>query len=462
MQKLFKLGAWITLFLSGCSSQLTAPNIGGIYNRAAQSDDRLRNPVIVVPGILGSRLREVEDGQIVWGAFETGAADVRTPEGLRALALPMGKGVQLLDLRDNLKADQVLDSIRVQLFRLPIESRAYFRLLAALGVGGYRDQSLARLVDYGDRHFTCFQFPYDWRRDIAENAAALADFIAEKRLYVEGEMRRRYGRQEPVRFDLVAHSMGGLVTRHYLYYGREPPPSAGIPWKGAEGIDNVVLIAPPNAGSVDSISRLVEGANYSWVLPHFEAAMLGTFPSVYQLLPRQRHGALIENGKSTDPLDLQLWKRHGWGLIDPAQAEVLAKLLPEIEDGDERRAIAEEHLAKSLARAREVQEALDRTAKPPLGLSLHLLAGDTQPTLSQLSISSSGKLQGGEVLPGDGLVTRASALLDERRGNRWQPRVASPLSWQGVVFLPGDHLGLMESPGFVDNLLYLLLEKPQS
>lgn len=274
-------------------------------------------------------------------------------------------------------------------------------------------------------------------------------------------MRRRYGREEPVRFDLVAHSMGSLVARHYLYYGRESPPAEGVPWKGAEGIEKVVLIAPPNAGSVDAVSRLVEGADYSFVLPHFEAAMLGTFPSVYQLLPRQRHGALAAaDGIALDPLDLAVWKRNHWGLLDPAQAGVLAQLLPDVSDAAARAAIAEEHVAKSLQRAREVQEALDRPARVPPSLSLHLLAGDAVPTLAKYRVAADGRLQRDAMQPGDGLVTRASALLDERQGAHWQPRLNSPLDWKGVVFLQGDHLGLMDTPAFVDNLLYTLLEKP--
>jgi len=40
----------------------------------------------------------------------------------------------------------------------PMELNAYYNILTALGVGGYRDQGLAEAVaiDYGDRHFTCF------------------------------------------------------------------------------------------------------------------------------------------------------------------------------------------------------------------------------------------------------------------------------------------------------------------
>jgi hypothetical protein len=84
------------------------------------------------------------------------------------------------------------------------------QILAALGAGGYQDESLglAGAVDYGSDHYTCFQFDYDWRRDNVENARRFARFVEEKRAYVQAENRRRFGDAGELRFDVVAHSMG--------------------------------------------------------------------------------------------------------------------------------------------------------------------------------------------------------------------------------------------------------------
>jgi len=49
----------------------------------------LRNPVVVIPGLLGTRLVDPDTGQVVWGAFGGGAASPKTPEGMRLLALPL-------------------------------------------------------------------------------------------------------------------------------------------------------------------------------------------------------------------------------------------------------------------------------------------------------------------------------------------------------------------------------------
>ena len=48
----------------------------------------------------------------------------------------------------------------------------------------------------------------------------------------------------------------------------------------------------------------------------------------------------------------------------------------------------------------------------------------------------------------------------ERVGREWQPRVPSPIDWDAVMFVPGTHLGITHHPTTVDNILYLLLERP--
>jgi len=62
--------------------------------------------------------------------------------------------------------------------------------------------------------------------------------------------------------------------------------------------------------------------------------------------------------------------------------------------------------------------------------------------------------------PGDGTVTRSSALMDERVGGIWTPYLKSPIKWSSVMFLFSDHLGLTKDPTFSDNVLYILLEQP--
>ncbi|MDA2921287.1 hypothetical protein MYX76_17650, partial [Desulfobacterota bacterium AH_259_B03_O07] len=62
--------------------------------------------------------------------------------------------------------------------------------------------------------------------------------------------------------------------------------------------------------------------------------------------------------------------------------------------------------------------------------------------------------------PGDGSVLRSSALMDERIGNEWTPKLVTPIKWSNFMFLFTDHLGMTKDPAFTDNVLFLLLEQP--
>ena len=126
--------------------------------------------------------------------------------------------------------------------------------MTTLGAGGYRDEALGlHAIDYGDDHFTCFQFDYDWRRDNVENAKRLKQFIEAKRAYVQQAYKKRYGiEQAAVKSDIVAHSMGSLVARNFPMYGDAELPADGqdavVTWAGADFVDRLILVGPPNAG----------------------------------------------------------------------------------------------------------------------------------------------------------------------------------------------------------------------
>ncbi len=449
---------------AGCSSGPKGPDLADLYDRAAMAGDDDRNPVIVIPGILGSRLVDEPTGTIVWGAFSGEYANPGDPEGARLLAHPMRIGSPLSGLQDTVVPDGALDRVKVNVLILPIELNAYVDILAALGVGGYRDEGLARAgaVDYGDRHYTCFQFDYDWRRDLVENARRFSEFVEKTAAYVRGIR----GSNQPIRFDVVAHSMGALLARYYLMYGGgEPPAQPALTWAGAGRLETIVLIGPPNAGSVQAMEDLVNGISLGPLLPVYQPALLGTMPSIYQLLPRPRHGCIVDaqTGEPVgDVYDVELWRQRGWGLADPMQDDVLRALLPEVADPDERRRIALDHLGKCLSRAKQVHAALDVPGAPPRGVRLKLVAGDARHTPSVAAMGSgTGSARIVRHSPGDGTVTRSSALLDERADGTWTPRLRSPIAWDDVHFLFTDHLGLTKDPAFTDNVLYVLLEAPR-
>lgn len=466
------LTACTAVLITACTSTVPLPDLGGIYSRAAQHHDELRNPVIVIPGILGSKLVDEQTGRVVWGAFSGRYANPQTADGARLVAHPMGEGAALASLRDAVQPAGALDRLKVSLLGLPIELDAYLQILGTLGVGGYRDEGLGKAgaIDYGQGHYTCFQFAYDWRRDCVENAARLHEFILERRQYVLAERARRYGHHhDDVKFDIIAHSMGGLIARYYQRYGNADLPAdgsmPGLTWAGAQHVDRIILIGTPNAGSVKALRELVEGVKFAPLLPKYDPAVIGTMPSVYQLLPRPRHGALVSTGMtgsaSIDFYDPGVWDDFGWGLLAEDQDRVLQRLLPEATDRQARRRIARDHLAKCLSRAKQFAAALDVPATAPPGAALYLFAGDAQATPAALSADSNGRLSIAARAPGDGTVLRSSALMDERLGQAWQPELVSPIHWAQVMFLFTDHLGVTKDPAFTDNVLHVLLEQPR-
>ena len=242
------------LCLTGCSTFPTSPDLGNLYNQLAQQEDPDRNPVIVIPGILGSRLEDGSTGEVIWGAFGSGAVDPTSAEGAPLLALPMAPGADLRDLQDSVRQAGALDRVVLKFFRIPLELNAYYNILRSLGVGGYRDQQFAEshAVDYGNRHFTCFQFAYDWRRDLVESAQKLDQFIKAKEVEVQQKFSNGTGEAVVRKIRFGRPFMGSLVARYYLRYGAADLPADGslppVTWEGAKHVDHLVMIGSTQCG----------------------------------------------------------------------------------------------------------------------------------------------------------------------------------------------------------------------
>lgn len=468
-------GVFLPLLLSACSflHNQHRSDLQLIYTKTAQYHKPDRNPIIVIPGILGSKLKDRDTGQTVWGAFNGVALDPNSINGTRTIALPLSENSNLEELQDNVEPNGVLESVRVKLFGIPLNIQAYASILSTLGVGGYRDDSIGLSgLDYGDDHFTCFQFAYDWRRDNVENAKRLKTFIDEKRLYVQGQYKEKYGIENAeIKFDIVAHSMGGLVARYFMRYGDADLPANDVmpevTWAGTEDVDRLIMVGTPNAGSVDAFSDLINGYDAGLFLPHYESGLLGTFPAIYQLLPRPRHKAIVWKNNTDEAVDLYdhtLWEKYQWGLAanDKTTTKFLKTVLPKVRTNQERKHIALTLQKNILKRAELFHKAIDSPAKTPDGVDLFLVLGDAEKTNSKIEIDKkTGEFRISDSAPGDGTVLRSSALMDERLGNEWEPTLKTPIDWTSVLFLFSDHLGLTRDSAFSDNVLYWLLEEPR-
>ena len=158
-------------------------------------------PVIIIPGILGSELINEKTGETVWFRISRSEDD--------DLRLPIS--LDLKQSRDNLLAGDILRTIDLRL--LP-DVKIYQEVVDSLkSKAGYEEASWDKPPR--DLNGKFFVFPYDWRRDNVETARNLINKI--DRLRAKSATPR-------AKFDVLAHSMGGLIVRYAAMYGRADLP----------------------------------------------------------------------------------------------------------------------------------------------------------------------------------------------------------------------------------------------
>lgn len=445
-------------------------DIQRLYGDVSRVDQVNRNPVVVIPDMMGSRLQALQSERIVWGASGEGSNEASLEMSVMDLALPMKRGATLLSLSDDVVSAGTLDR-RIHVAGDDIKQASYTQIMDLLEAVGYRDveRAEAGVTNSKGNYFTSFQFDYDWRRDIVESARALDQYLKFLKDTIEQEIETRSRQQVSIRFNLVAHGTGGLVARYYLRYGAQDIPVDGtlpvLNWAGADVIESVVFVGTPQAGSLTSLKGLLDGYHAGGV--SIPASVLGTMPAMYQLMPRYRHATVLDyEDRPVDILNALIWKDYDWGLLDPAQDKFIQALVPEVTSREERFDIALEHVRKSLLRAKHVHEALDIPAKAPEHLHIAMFTGDAVNTLENVRVENNGDLKDMRRGPGDGQVTRASALMDERqsiyeRSRDRQARYLSPIDWDHTTFIHDTRDEMVFHSDFVNNFLFTLMEAPQ-
>jgi hypothetical protein len=153
------IGAVIILLFIACSPAYKSPDLGGLYNSLAQSESPYRNPVILIPGLLGSKLVNERTGKVVWGAFGLNTVSPRSAEGARMIAIPMQDEETLHEMLDNIKPAGTLYRVKFNLLGYPLEQNTYAHILRILGIGGFRDQSLSEAGRLNWRKMKSGQLP---------------------------------------------------------------------------------------------------------------------------------------------------------------------------------------------------------------------------------------------------------------------------------------------------------------
>lgn len=457
----------VTLGGVSCARSARKPNLARIFEPARRSSGKM--PIIVIPGALGSQLVDPRTGRIVWPSADRYKDD--------ELDLPIS--TDLASNRDGLIAARIVDTTKLSIL-LP-EIRVYRDLLRALeDVAGYRPGSMD-LPPADGATDTYYIFSYDWRQDNVENARLLARKI-------EG-LKSELGRPD-LRFNVLAHSMGGLIARYYAMYGDrdlDALPVDGPDWRGGGSIHRLLLVGTPNRGVMDALRSLVEGYNYyggnvkrSKLFNKLDADLVFSMPSVYQLLPFPGSGAIINERLERRPvnlLDLSVWRENAWSIFaEQHRKRTLKKLGTTASTA--RLAEEEAFLAAVLQRARLFQESLERKPASPRPFALYVFGGDCEATLQAPLVVPGDRAPrtaflarnvrvGRAVLnkrrlldlmfaPGDGRVTRGSLIAESSGASGGSP-MQSDLGFDHVVFGCQEHGELPNNSEMQNNILSVIV-----
>jgi pimeloyl-ACP methyl ester carboxylesterase len=391
-------------------------------------------PVVIVPGVMGSCL-ERPDGTPVW-------LNMRTAFGYYSLGLPAK--LPLADCRDDLRPGAIIGT--EQMLPRLFGFTEYADLADLLGSAGFRDAAKHGL----DGGLLYRFFTYDWRRDLVEAARRLHDTLE--------EMADARGDRD-ARFNVIGHSMGGLVARYYLRYGTaEPDEDAPVTWAGARRIANLALVTVPNSGGIHALEALLHGSRVGLSYTTMSSAIVSRMPSVFQLMPAPGVDALLDH--ELEPLhadlhDPETWERLGWGPYHPHA---------KVEDPAQERSF----LSAVLQRAHAFHAALARRPATPCPVRVLVLGGDCLPTLARGVVPEEpGELARFEPADdrekermyeaGDGRVTRASVLAMHLPWAHDSEHSYGIPEARATFFGAADHHGIYSEATFQSLLLRMLL-----
>jgi len=445
----------VVLWLSGCAFAPGRPDLERLYQTSQADHDQ--PPVILIPGLMGSRLASESEGEIWPGSlgdlmfsnYERAALEIN-PNTL----LPIPGDVSATGITGKFAGRDFYDSIITALETAGGFSRA---------VPGQRPEHQGRLY---------YIFTYDWRMDNVQNVRQLDDFIEQIRIDHDNP---------DLKVDIVAHSMGGLIARYYLRYGTVDVTTDNdfpINYHGEGRIRRVVLLGTPNLGSVESLKAFIVGRKI-W-LRTIPPEVLITFPSFYQLFPHPLNDWLLDiDGQriDADPFDLTTWERFQWSIFDPELRRNVMQSYNDPAEGNARVELLERYFHKHIERGRRFMWSLT-VAMERTPWQLVVYGGACSLTPARMVIEDTGEnydlhLEPDEILhprpgvdysrlmlePGDGVVTKASLLARESLNPVIPRHKWSHFPLQYPLFLCEKHSRLTNNLFFQDNLLNFLLNR---
>lgn len=225
--------------------------------------------IVVIPGVMGSVLRDAATKEIIWGLQDPSRYVDAWLTG-RSLAR-----LALTDAEREGRTDRIVPDG-------PLTFAAWSPVLQGLEPYTQLVHRLGALTAAE----AVLPFGYDWRLSIAHNAKALQKEALD---HLDRWQRNPAG-HPGARLVLVAHSMGGLVARWFTHV-----------LGGAENVRMTITIGTPFHGSIKSAVLLSDGDGAPAPLPKRRlSAMARTMPGIYDLLPFYR---CVDEGKSARYLE---------------------------------------------------------------------------------------------------------------------------------------------------------------
>lgn len=274
-----------------------------------------KRPVIIIPGTTGSQMVSTETGKTVWFSFS-----FSRDEG-DDLRLPLSPNLR--QNRDSLVAKDIIREVKLPgILKVLPEIGVYGEGIDAIKAKGYTEGDW----DNPKAEDVFYVFPYDWRRDNVESAQALITRIE--------ALKAKLNRPD-LKFNIVAHSMGGLIARYAAMYGKADLPASGIAprltWAGTRHINKILLFGSPNDGSFTAFEVLVKGysiagRNLPFVMD-LSPEDVFSIPSLYQLLPTRSAATFLDENLKPMQVDLYNpanWRKYNWGAI--SEPKFLGKL----------------------------------------------------------------------------------------------------------------------------------------
>lgn len=224
-------------------------------------------PVILIPGVGGSRLEVEQNGKRseIWLGLGDSLIGINDPKHRRLLSLepikansvdvqPVVRDVTIHPEKDDFYAIEYLSYAPF----LKELTEQYYSMVKELEKAGYK------------KHRTLFALPYDWRYSSTKNAKLLKEEI-------DAALKASGANQ----VHLVAHSMGGLLVKETLL--------SNVSYQ--RKVNRVVYMGTPFLGSPRAYQALKHGYNFSipWLDEETGKVISSYAPAVYELLPSRKY-----------------------------------------------------------------------------------------------------------------------------------------------------------------------------